>query len=204
MKLNNQMETIENPVIGDKVTFIETSKQSNGVRTFLELYLAPHGGNPLHYHKRFTETFTVKSGELKVQLGKEIVTLRSGDSATVPLNTNHRFFSTSDQPTVATVELRPGSEGFENTLRIVYGLARDGKCNKKSLPKKLSHLALISEMGEGYIAGFGFVLEPVFNWLARKARARGEEQELMQKYVHEPLIKRIIKETNTSAVIEYK
>ncbi|NJN42524.1 MAG: hypothetical protein HC811_10170 [Flammeovirgaceae bacterium] len=64
------MDRIVNPVIGEEVTFLATSKQSNGVVTLLEVTIGPKGGNPLHYHKRFSETFSVLEGELSIQVGK--------------------------------------------------------------------------------------------------------------------------------------
>ena len=66
------MEIIENPVIGEKIVFLTTSKKSNGAKSLMEVYLGPKGGNPLHYHKRFSETFKVIEGELNVQIGKDI------------------------------------------------------------------------------------------------------------------------------------
>ena len=60
------METIENPVIGEKITFITTSKQSGGEKTLMQIHLGIKGGNPLHYHKRFSETFNVKEGEASI------------------------------------------------------------------------------------------------------------------------------------------
>lgn len=65
------MDKIVNPVIGEEITFLTTSKQSNGVKTLLEVTIGPKGGNPLHYHKRFSETFIVLDGELSVQVGEE-------------------------------------------------------------------------------------------------------------------------------------
>jgi hypothetical protein len=64
----------------------------------MEIFLSPRGGNPLHYHKRFSESFKVIEGELNVQVGKEIRTLISNDTATVPINTIHRFFNSSGKP----------------------------------------------------------------------------------------------------------
>ena len=130
------METIENPIIGDKITFVQTAQQTNGEKTVLEIFLAPKGGNALHYHTHFTETFTVIEGELKYQLGKEIFTLNPRQSATIPLYAHHRFFSSSEKPTKFLCELNPGSKDFENALRIAYGLARDGRRNAGAVRRR--------------------------------------------------------------------
>ena len=66
------MDIIDNPVAGEKVIYHLTSRQSNGEKTIMEVFLSPKGGNPLHYHTRFSETFKIIEGELNVQIGKEM------------------------------------------------------------------------------------------------------------------------------------
>ena len=48
----------ENPVIGDRVTFLKSSEETNGAYTLLEIELIAKGGNALHYNRSFSETFT--------------------------------------------------------------------------------------------------------------------------------------------------
>ena len=61
--------TIVNPIIKDSVTFLQTAEESGGKVTEAEITLMPKGGNPLHYHKTYSETFTAIEGELGVKLG---------------------------------------------------------------------------------------------------------------------------------------
>lgn len=128
------MDTIENPIIGERITYLTTARQSNGGKTLLEVCLGPKGGNPLHYHS-FKESFKVLEGELNVQLGKEIMILEPGDTATVPPHAIHRFYNASGQPVLFTCELNPACADFENVLRIGCGLARDGKAASNGMPK---------------------------------------------------------------------
>ncbi|HEU0064254.1 MAG TPA: cupin domain-containing protein [Flavisolibacter sp.] len=176
------MQTIQNPIIGDKTTFIKTNQESLGEKTVLEIILAPRGGNAMHFHKHFTETFTVIEGELKYQLGKKIFTLNPGQSSTIPINAPHRFFSTSNQPTKFICELNPGSDGFENALHIAYGLANDKKCNNKAVPKNFYHLALVFEMSQSYLVGIFSLITPILKIAAKRARKKGIEKELLGKY----------------------
>jgi len=176
------MEIIENPVAGEKVTFIETSKLSNGAKSLLEVYLGPKGGNPLHYHKRFSETFKVIEGQLNVQVRKEIKILKPNDAATAPINTVHRFYNTSGKPVLFTCELKPASEGFENVLRIGFGLSRDGKAAKNGMPKNMWHMAILMNMGEGSFIGVFSMFEKVFRMLAKTGKAKRIEKELIEKY----------------------
>lgn len=172
-----------NPIIGDKITFLKTSVETNGQSTLCELELIANAkGVPSHYHDLFTETFTVLDGELVVEIGKQTKVLKVGDSATIPLNTLHRFYNKSDNPVKATIELKPGNSGFENGLKIAYGLARDGKCNKDSLPKDIRHTALLFDMSGGRVPGLLSFAMPILKFIAKKARKKGIEKELIAKY----------------------
>lgn len=176
------METIVNPIIGEKIIFLETSKQSGGKKTLMEVHLGPKGGNPLHYHKRFSESFKIIEGQLNVRVGKETKILKPNDTATAPTGTVHRFFNTSGETVQFTCELTPASEGFENVLRIGCGLANDGKAAKNGLPKGLMHMAITMNMGEGYSVGIFSILEKFFRFLAKTPKAKKIEKELLAKY----------------------
>jgi len=178
------MDKIVNPVIEEEVTFLTTSRQSNGEKTLMEVTIGPKGGVPLHYHKRFSETFNVLEGELSVQVGKEKIKLKPGDKTKAPKNTNHRFFNTSNKPVRFTVELNPASEGFENVLRIGFGLARDGKSGPDGLPKSFVHKAILVNMGEGSFVGLFSILEKVLRYFATTDKAKKIEKELLDKYVN--------------------
>ena len=130
------MDKIVNPVIGEEVTFLTSSKQSSGEKTLMEIYLSPTGGNPLHYHKTFTEIFTAIDGELGVKLGKSLrKILNPGESYTVGPNLIHGFFNPTDREIKFKSDINTGHQGFENSLRILYGLAEDGQTNDKGIPK---------------------------------------------------------------------
>jgi len=171
------------PIFGDKITFIRTSKESNGEFTLGELELVPNGqGTPPHYHLRHSEIFTVFEGELTVLIDKKEIVLKPGETVTVPANTLHNFSNKSNKPVKAHVEIRPGCEGFENCIAIGYGLARDGKCNAKGIVRNIYHLGYLLIISEVRLAGFMSVLMPVFSWLAKKAIKKGMDKELMKKY----------------------
>jgi mannose-6-phosphate isomerase-like protein (cupin superfamily) len=179
---HGHMDKIVNPIIGEELIFLTTSKQSNGEKTIMEVTIGPKGGNPLHYHERFSETFNVLEGELSVQVGTEKMKLNVGDTATAPPNTNHRFYNTSGKPVRFTVELKPASEGFENVLRIAFGLAQDGKAGSNGMPKSFIHNGILMKMGEGSFVGLFSILEKVFRYFGDSDKARQIEKELLDKY----------------------
>lgn len=175
--------TIENPVIGDRVTFVRRAQETGGSVTEILVELSPGGGNELHYHTSVTESFTALEGQLGIVSGKEIRLLSPGEMATVPPGTVHRFFNPSDQSVRFKGEVRPGRLGMERFIEIAYGLAADGHVNSKGYPNRLSHVALLMEMGDMRMPGMMFMLAtPVLHWIARRARRRGVEAALIEQY----------------------
>jgi len=175
---------IYNPVQKDSATFIQTSAESGGERTLIEIEVAPGGGTTPHYHLSYDEHFEVVQGGLDVVTGGIRHTLGPGDKAVALRNTLHTFHNSTGGPTTFLVELRPGSEGFEKALNVAYGLARDGQVRGNGLPRNPLHLALLLEWGEGRVPGVATLLAPVFRLLAKEARRRGVDQELERRYCH--------------------
>jgi quercetin dioxygenase-like cupin family protein len=162
----------------DYATFLQTSEETGGERTLIEVEVAPGGGTPPHYHKTYEERFELLEGELEVHVGGETRTLRPGEKATVPLNTLHNFRNPTDGPTTFLVELRPGSAGFEKALKAGYGLASDGR-NPLHHPYYLAVLLGWSDMR---LPGLFTVAEPLLRLLARRARRKGIDRELEARY----------------------
>jgi len=175
--------TIENPVIKDTITFLQTSKESGGKITDLVLTLMPKGGNILHYHP-YAEKFTAIDGELGLILGKKKkrIILKPGESCTVPSMELHNFFNPGDHEIKFGAQIEPGNERFEYMLRIAYGLAADGLTDKTSKPKSLTHTAIIICMSGVCAPGLLTLMLPIFKIIAKKAKRNGEEQKLIDRY----------------------
>src|SRR3712207_641713 len=155
----NLERTIENPVTGERYTFLATAEEKNGELLKLKEEIpAGTSGAPLHYHLTFTEGFEVLEGGLDLRVGEDHLVLGSGESATVPLGTPHRFWNSSDEPAVFEAEIRPARK-MEQSLRVMVGLARDGKTNDKGVPENLFELALLYELSESYIVGMPLFLQ---------------------------------------------
>lgn len=169
--------TISNPEIGDVLTFVEVAGETNGNRVVLEITLAPGGGNPMHIHLKQRETFQVVDGELKVTVAGATRQLKEGDEATVPPRTPHRFFSDGSQPATFRVTiLDPGL--VEDGLRMLYGLARDGKA-PRGIPRNPLVIALCAERSDVYGAGLPVWFQmALVAPLAALARALGYDRKL--------------------------
>lgn len=174
---------IYNPIQKDTVIFLKTSLDTNGLNTLVEVELDDGGGVGLHYHKTYSETFECMEGEVQIKLGKSLHTLQPGQSATAVPYVNHLFRNRSGKPCKFRVELRPASRGFEKSLQIGYGLANDGFCKPNGFPKDKLALAWLFDISESNLPGWMSIFEFILRKQAKKARQKGIDRELSEKYV---------------------
>ncbi|MDQ4063925.1 MAG: cupin domain-containing protein, partial [Actinomycetota bacterium] len=149
----NENRRYYNPVEKDHATFLQTSEETGGEYTLIEVEVAPGGGTETHYHKTYDEHFEVLEGTLEVLVGKETKTLRAGQKTVAERNTLHRFRNPTEEPSTFLVELRPGHCGFEKSVKVVYGLASDGRVFSDGTPKNPYHLALLLEWSDIRVPG---------------------------------------------------
>lgn len=174
---------IHNPIQKDTVVFLKTSADTDGAYTLVEVELANGGGVGLHYHKTYSETFNAIEGSVQIKLGKAWHTLSNGASATANPNINHLFRNRSGNPCKFTVELRPASRGFEQSLQIGYGLASDGLCKPNGFPKDRLALAWLFDISESNLPGWMSLFEGILRRQAKKARQKEIDKKLIEKYV---------------------
>jgi len=173
---------IYNPVQRDAVTFLETSEQSGGVRTPGLLEVAPGGKVLPHFHGSYTEEFTAREGTLTVDLDGVRHTLEPGASLLVPRNAEHGWSNPGADTAFAEIEVRPGQPGFELTLRVGYGLARDGRVFANGMPRNPLHLGLMMTWGDIRPASIPAPFFAAMRGLAAVARQLGVERSLKRRY----------------------
>jgi quercetin dioxygenase-like cupin family protein len=173
----------ENPVVGDVVTFLETSAETAGARTLVEVELSPGGGTPPHLHHTYEERFRVSEGRLVVEVDGVEHTLGPGESVCAPTGSVHRFLNHSAERTVFDVELRPGHEGFERALVVTYAMAAEGRVDRQSRPRNPLHGAVLLGWSEMGLPGAGAVLDRPLRALAAVARMCGVERRLERRYL---------------------
>lgn len=178
-------DVIINPVFKDTCTFLKTAAQTRGAYSELEIVLGSKGKNPHHTHSAFSETFTVLEGRLGVSLNGKDIILSPGESITVDPGESHRFFNSDNTACKFRTVFRPGHTGMENMLRILYGLAADGKTNSEGVPNDIATIAILSEMGDTRLTGILALLTPVMRWLAAQGRRNGMERTLVETYCTE-------------------
>ena len=76
----------------------------------------------------------------------------------------------------------PGHPGFEDFLRVVAGLGRDGGLNKAGVPKDPATLALLVRWGDSNLPGPMRLLNPLIRWMGSRAGASGLGDRLRRQY----------------------
>jgi mannose-6-phosphate isomerase-like protein (cupin superfamily) len=179
-------DTIEHPVTGEKITFLEISDETGGEYATLELRVRPHGFVVApHVHPHATETFEIHSGTFTFVVNGRERKVGPGEGATVPAGAVHAWWNSGENEGVATVEFRPGRK-TEEFFESFFGLARDGKVDPKTgLPNVLWLASIFRAYHDfGYIARPPlFVQRAVFAPLSLVARLLGYRMPRPYPYV---------------------
>jgi quercetin dioxygenase-like cupin family protein len=140
-------QTIENPVSGERITFLQTARDTGGEKLEIELELSPDGHVPgAHVHPEQTETFHVLEGTMKFRMGLRRIVASAGDTVVVPAGRVHRFSNGGDGVARARVEVVPALD-MEQLFETAVELAIEGNTTSKGMPKPL-HLALFTRRFE--------------------------------------------------------
>ena len=136
-------DTIENPVTGERLVFLETSQETNGEYVLVETTVQPGGFvAAAHVHPNQSERFEVERGLVGFALDGEKVVAGPGESVVVPAGSSHQFWNAGDEEAVFVCEVRPALQ-FERLLETMFALAHDGKTNRKGMPNPF-RLAVIA------------------------------------------------------------
>jgi quercetin dioxygenase-like cupin family protein len=136
-------DVLENPVTGERLVFRKTSRETNGEAVVLETFVKPSGFvAAAHVHPYQEERFQVLRGTVGFRLGRKKLVAEPGQRVTVPAGTAHKFWNAGDDEVHFVCEVRPALQ-FEQLIETMFGLAADGKTNRKAMPNPL-RLAVIA------------------------------------------------------------
>jgi quercetin dioxygenase-like cupin family protein len=177
-------QTISNPVSGERITFMQTARDTGGELLEFELELTPDGRVPgAHVHPAQEERFHVLDGTMKFRRGLRRIVATAGDTVIVPAGTVHKFANAGDDVARCRVEVVPALD-MEQLLETTVELAIEGNVMRSGMPKPL-HLALfVGRFRREVRAPFppAFVVRALMAPLAALARARGHAE----RYVAAP------------------
>jgi mannose-6-phosphate isomerase-like protein (cupin superfamily) len=128
-------EVIENPVTGERMTFLKTAFDTKGMRLEVRLQLQPNAHNAsAHVHPRQVERITVLDGELHLALGGEPErTLSAGETVTIGSGVPHYWENRTGRLVEARVEYEPALN-TEEFFETFFALGRAGRTDAAGVP----------------------------------------------------------------------
>lgn len=147
----NAGDVIENPVTGERITFVRTSQQTGGALAELDLELSPTAFLAAeHIHRSQEEKFQVLDGHILLRCRGQESMSGPGQTVAVPPGAPHAWAPHGGGARVR-LTFTPGA-GIEDFFDEFFRLAREGRVNSKgmaSLPV-MARLGLAHDM---YLAG---------------------------------------------------
>jgi len=136
-RMSRAGDVFENPVTGERVVVRVGTEESGGDLLVADLYVRPGGAVAgEHVHTRIEEWFTVVGGRVGFRLdGLESIAPHN-ERLHVPVGVAHDWWNAGEDEAHVVVEVAPGAR-FEAMIKNLYGLAQDGKTNKKGMPNLL-------------------------------------------------------------------
>jgi len=181
-------QTIENPVSGERITFLQTARDTGGEKLEIELELSPDGHVPgAHVHPEQEERFQILEGTMKFRMGMRKIVAGPGETVVVPAGRVHKFANGGVEPVRARVEVVPALD-MEQLFETTVELAHEGSVTSKGMPKPL-HLALFVRRYEREVrAPFppAWVVRVLMAPLAALARRRGHAERYVLADPHAP------------------
>ncbi len=137
-------QTLENPVTGERFTFVHTAASTRGELLAFDFALRPGGAVPVpHVHPAQTERFEVREGLMRFRLGLRTRLAGPGDVVEVAPGVVHGFANAGEIEARLRVEVRPALR-MEEMFADVVALARARRMTRRGLPRNPLELAALA------------------------------------------------------------
>jgi quercetin dioxygenase-like cupin family protein len=144
LKTVNPGDELENPVTGERFTFIHTAASTDGELLAFDLALRPGGAVPIpHVHPIQTERFEVTAGVMRFRVGLRTRLAEPGDVIEVAPGVTHGFANAGEGEARMRVEVRPAL-AMEQMFAEVVALAEAGRMTRRGLPRNPLELAALA------------------------------------------------------------
>jgi quercetin dioxygenase-like cupin family protein len=130
-------QVYENPVTGERGVILAGDDEDRDARMVVELTVAPGGAvAAAHSHSYIHETFEVLEGEVGFLLDGERSVGGPGTKVEIPVGAVHDWWNAGQGKARVIVTVDPVGR-FDEMIKTLFGLARDGKTNDKGMPNLL-------------------------------------------------------------------
>jgi quercetin dioxygenase-like cupin family protein len=137
-------QMLENPVTGERFTFLETAESSRGELLAFDFALREGGSVPIpHVHPVQTERFEIIEGQMRFRMGLRTHVAGPGEVVEVAPGVLHSFANAGAGEARLRVEVRPALT-MQEMFADVVDLARAGRMTRRGLPRNLLDLALLA------------------------------------------------------------
>ena len=166
-------DSITSPVIGDRIVFLQTARDTNGALLQFDDYLQPGGQGPVeHIHPRQEERLAVLAGTAGILIAGGERRLSVGEDLVIAPGTPHRWWNGGTDELQLRTEFRPALD-IERFFETLFGLTRDGKTDSAGIPTFLQ-IVLLSQAYEIFLPKPPIPLQrALFAVLAPIAKLRG-------------------------------
>jgi quercetin dioxygenase-like cupin family protein len=154
-------QVFENPVTGERVVMLTDPDLNPGRHLAAHLFVRPGGRVAApHSHPGSVERFLVLRGQVGVLLDGAERVLGPGEHAEVRPGVVHDWWNVGDDQAEVLVGMSPGDR-FVEAVGTAFGLARDGKVNRRGVPRSLQ----LAVTGKAYRDAVVFASPP--QWVQR-------------------------------------
>jgi quercetin dioxygenase-like cupin family protein len=168
-------EVYDNPVTGERVVIRLGTQETGGERLVADIYVRPGGAVAVeHIHPTIDETFTILKGRVGIAIDGQSFIAGPGRKFHVPRGTAHDWWNVGDEEAHLMVEITPAAR-FEAMIRNLFGLAQDGRTDRKGMPNLLQTALIAREFEDvaQLVRPPRLVQKAVFGILAPVARLKG-------------------------------
>lgn len=173
--MSRRGQVFDNPVTGERAVMLTDPLDHPDGVLVVHHYVKPGGRVSIaHHHPVPRERFHVLSGRIAFKIDGEERLLGPGEEAEVPAGIVHDWWQVGDEEAGVLVEVTPG-ERFTEMVGTFFGLARDGKTDRKGVPHPLQLALSARAFSDTMIVAKPppWVQRLAFGVLAPIARARG-------------------------------
>ncbi len=140
--IGTEENPLVHPVTGERIVFRKRARDTGGELLEMSLYLAPGGfiAAP-HVHPNQEERFEVDGAPVRFRVNGKERLYQPGEVVVVPPGVPHVWWNPSEAEAATLVQFRPALD-TETFFETFFGLARDGKVNRRGLPNPLQMMVL--------------------------------------------------------------